>query len=345
MKRVIAIAVVLAVVMAGLVAKKIQAQNAALEGPPSGSAVVEMEGVDLAARLLARATSVVDEGTTVAEGDVIVALDCVEPEAQRDEAKARLTAARAHAASARSAATAATHQTAAARASVEAARAQVSALGIQGEVADREAKRLASMGEHATESKRDQAQAAASGLHQQARAARASELANRQGAVASSAQAAGASSRADAADSTVAAMEAVLQRAEVAVSECRILAPRAGVVERTYFEVGELVTPGVVVARIVDPKFVRATFYISNTDVDAAKVGATVRVAADAYGDRVFDGTVRRVGLEPEFTPRNVQTRTDRDRLVFPIEVRIPNEERMLRAGMPVTVSLTGEQP
>ena len=87
------------------------------------------------------------------------------------------------------------------------------------------------------------------------------------------------------------------------------------------------------------------TFYIPNTEVDAAKVGASVTVVADALDEQNFDGVVRRVGLEPEFTPRNVQTRTDRDRLVFPVEVRIPNEQRRLRAGMPVTVTLSGAAP
>lgn len=345
MKRVVVIAVVLALVMAVLIAKKIKAQDEALEGPSSGSAIVETEGVDIAARLSARVITVVDEGAAVAAGDVVVALDCAEPEALRDEAKARLVAARASADGAKSSAKAATQQSAAARASIYAARAQAGALSVQREVAEREAQRLAKMGEHATLSRRDKAQAAADGLAQQARGARASERVQRSQAVAARAQAKGAASLAKAAESTVAALSAAVRRTEIAVSECRILAPRAGVVERAYFEVGELVTPGAVVARIVDTSFVRATFYIPNTEVDAARVGANVRVVADAYGEQSFDGVIRRIGLEAEFTPRNVQTRTDRDRLVFPVEVRIPNEQRQLRAGMPVTVTLLGDAP
>jgi membrane fusion protein YbhG len=345
MKRVVVIAVVLAVVMAALIARKVQSQNEALEGPSSGSAVVETEGVDLAARISARVINVQDEGATVSAGDVVVTLDCAEPEAVRDEAKARLMAARANADSARLSANAAKQQTSTAHASIQAARAQAGAVVVQHEVAEREAKRLASMGEHATLSRRDQAQAAADGLQQKARGARASERVQRSQAVVANAQAKSASSRAEAADSTVVAIEAVVRRADVTVAECHILAPRAGVIERAYFEVGELATPGVVVARIVDPAFVRATFYIPNTEVAAAEVGASVTVVADAFGEQSFDGIVRRIGLEPEFTPRNVQTRTDRDRLVFPVEVRIPNKHGRLRAGMPVTVTLTGEAP
>src|SRR5512136_1779868 len=44
----------------------------------------------------------------------------------------------------------------------------------------------------------------------------------------------------------------------------------------------------------------------------------------------------------PEFTPRNVQTREDRDRLVYGVEVAIPNPEARLRPGMPVEVAIDG---
>ena len=51
---------------------------------------------------------------------------------------------------------------------------------------------------------------------------------------------------------------------------------------------------------------------------------------------------VRTVAFEAEFTPRNIQTRTDRDRLVYPVEVTVQNRDGKLRAGMPVQVSIPG---
>ena len=61
---------------------------------------------------------------------------------------------------------------------------------------------------------------------------------------------------------------------------------------------------------------------------------------ADAWPGERFDGIVRSVALQAEFTPRNIQTRTDRDRLVYAIEVRVANPEGKLRPGMPVQVFL-----
>ena len=346
MKRVVIAVVVLALALTAAIAWKIRAQNEALEGPASGSGVVEGEGADLSARLGARITSVlVEEGATIEEGAVLVELDCDEPEARLAQAQAQLEATRAQAEAAHSQAEAATNQSQAARASIGAAGGQLAALSAQRDVAAREAERVESMGEHAAVSRRDQAAAAASGLEAQAQAARASRSATQRQAAAASSQARAASSQADAAERSVAAVEALVRTAQLAVDECRIVSPRAGVVERIYYEVGELVMPGSTVARVIDPRFVRATFYLPNTDIDEASVGAEASVEVDAYPGRTFEATVRRIGLEAEFTPRNVQTRSDRDRLVYPVEVRIENTQLLLRPGMPVTVTLPSHAP
>lgn len=54
----------------------------------------------------------------------------------------------------------------------------------------------------------------------------------------------------------------------------------------------------------------------------------------------MFTGRVRTVATQAEFTPRNIQTRTDRDRLVYRVEVEVDNDDGALRPGMPVEVTL-----
>jgi HlyD family secretion protein len=107
-------------------------------------------------------------------------------------------------------------------------------------------------------------------------------------------------------------------------------------------EVGELVPAGQPLAKLVDLAEVKATFYLPNAEVGRFKTGARAVVVADAFPGVEFEGTVRTVALEAEFTPRNIQTRTDRDRLVYPVEVTVKNPDGRLRAGMPVQVSITG---
>jgi HlyD family secretion protein len=108
-------------------------------------------------------------------------------------------------------------------------------------------------------------------------------------------------------------------------------------------EPGEAVLPGSVILTITDISDARTRFYLPNDDLAAASPGKKVRVVADAYPDMVFEGTIASVSPRAEFTPRNVQTRDDRERLVYAVELRIPNPDMKLRAGMPVEVTI--EEP
>ena len=68
-----------------------------------------------------------------------------------------------------------------------------------------------------------------------------------------------------------------------------------------------------------------------------------VQAAADAWPGQRFPGTVLRVSRVAEFTPRTVQTRSDRERLVYAVEATLANPEGKLRAGMPVEVTIEQE--
>jgi HlyD family secretion protein len=103
------------------------------------------------------------------------------------------------------------------------------------------------------------------------------------------------------------------------------------------------VGPGVVVVKLLDLTEVTATVYIPNAELASVKAGGQATVVADALPGENFTGTVRTVAVEAEFTPRNIQTRTDRDRLVYPVEVVVSNPQLKLRAGMPVQVTLAGQ--
>ena len=136
-----------------------------------------------------------------------------------------------------------------------------------------------------------------------------------------------------------------MARARLLLDECRITAPREGIVDEIFYEEGELARPGTPLVRLVDISEVTATFYLPNAELGAVRIGQRARVVADAFPNSPVEGEVITVSTRAEFTPRNIQTRTDRDRLVYPIEVRVDNRESsiQLRPGMPVQVTLLGE--
>lgn len=324
-----------------LIAARLITQQLALSGPPSGSAIVEGDKVLVAPKIGARLVALhVEEGDSVQAGALLAELDCAEPQAMLSEARARFEAASAQARAALAQAEAAGVQTSSARVASEAASAQAAAVAAQRDAASRQAGRVTALDDGASAALIDQSAASADALTHQSEAALAQARAAALQVGMAKGNAAAAIANAQAAAESVRAAEAALSRAELAVAECKITAPRDGVVETLSFEVGELVAPGMPVASIVDLNEVHATFYLPNAELGDAQVGQAAHLEADAWPGRTFDGKVVRVGPEAAFTPRNVQTRTDRDRLVYPVEIVAQNPEHELRPGMPVQVTL-----
>lgn len=343
--RVIAPLIVISLILVGLVGYRLRSDAAEARGPSGGSGEVEATRVDLSSRVTARVTQVfVREGDRVKEGDRIVALDCSEPLAAVEEAKARVAASRARAEAAGASVTATERSRAAAVAGQHAAKAQAAALAAQLEAAERQAARFEALPDDVPASSADQSRANALGLSHQLEAAKAQEQVSAAQARVVGVQIGASNAQAEAARAEITAALAGLTRAELLVAECDVRSPIDGEVSSLPMHEGELAGPGALLGRVVSTREVVATFYLPNAEVGAVKPGAPARVLADAFPGVTFGGKVRTVALEAEFTPRNIQTRSDRDRLVYPVEVVIDDPEHQLRAGMPVQVTLPGTE-
>ncbi|MBN1205554.1 MAG: HlyD family efflux transporter periplasmic adaptor subunit [Myxococcaceae bacterium] len=341
MRRAVVLFIVLVVVLGILLGLRLVRDRRAAEGPAGGSGVVEGTAVDVRSRLNARVLALpVAEGAHVEKGALLATLDCTEPEAALAEAEARVAMARAQAQAADAAAQASLRTSEAVAAQAAGSQAQIESLAAQHGLAARQAERLEQMGDAVTVAARDQARAQAEALAQQLAAARHSSSAAGRQARASTEQERASREQALASTQAIQAAEASLRRTRVSVSECELRAPLAGTVETLALDVGELAMPGAVIARLVDTRNPRATFYLPNAELAAARPGVAATVRADAYPERTFSARVTTVAYEAEFTPRNVQTRTDRDRLVYPVEIRIEDPEGLLRPGMPVDITL-----
>lgn len=329
----------------GLIGFQIWRQDAAAHAAAGGSGVIEGTDVLLAARISARVVELpVREGQDVKAGDTLLTLDCADPSAALAEAQARFAGAQAQAQAAHAQADAAGRAANANRSAASASRAQAEALATQRDAAQRLAARMDAQKDDVAPSNLDQVHASAGTLAHQADAATASASATSIQVTVAAGQAGAARAAADAADRAVEAAAASLRRAELLAGECVVRAPRDGRVESLPWEVGELVPLGGTLAKLVDLRDVKATFYLPNADLSAASPGQAALVLADAWPDIPFPGTVATVSAEAEFTPRNIQTRSDRDRLVYAVEVHIPNPDGKLRPGMPVQVSLPGTE-
>lgn len=359
---IVPLALVLVAALTGLLYWRLSLQAATADRPHGGSATIEGTEVAVVARIGARiATVTVEEGARVQAGEVLVTLECDEQAAALAQAETQVEAARAVAdgaeaqlALARHGVVVAKKQADAAAAGAKATASQRSAVVVQRDLAKRQATRMQTLADTggATEQDLDRALSEAEALRRQlgtlgasAQAAERQADTVAQGVAGAELQVRVAEAHVESARRQIAVAESAVRRARVATEECTLVAPRDGIVEVRAFEPGELALPGARLLTLVDIEEVRATFYIANADLGAATAGQQVRVQADAYPERRFSGVVRRVGSEAEFTPRNVQTRDDRDRLVYAVEVAIANPDGALRPGMPVEIELVAAPP
>jgi HlyD family secretion protein len=105
------------------------------------------------------------------------------------------------------------------------------------------------------------------------------------------------------------------------------------------------VLPGAAILKLGRLSEVYTWIYIANEKVGRVRTGQRVELAADTYPGRVFVGRVVRINEQAEFTPRSIQTREDRTRLVFGVKVVAPNPDRALLPGMPVEAVIVDALP
>lgn len=119
---------------------------------------------------------------------------------------------------------------------------------------------------------------------------------------------------------------------------CDVRSPLDATVLTTYHEVGEWVTPGVKVLTLGDLNDVWAFVYVDQPMLSRLKLGEQVEGYLPEV-KRYVKGTIIQINDEAEFTPKNVQTRSERTRLVFGIKIRFDNSTGILKPGMPIEVA------
>jgi HlyD family secretion protein len=127
------------------------------------------------------------------------------------------------------------------------------------------------------------------------------------------------------------------------ISDCYITAPVSGIITNKTIEEGELVNPGGIIATISKLDKVNLMIYVSETDLGKVKLGQSTKIQVDAFPDKSFDGKVVYISPIAEFTPKNIQTKEDRTKLVFGVKIEIDNKDLILKSGMPADAMLLGD--
>jgi HlyD family secretion protein len=136
------------------------------------------------------------------------------------------------------------------------------------------------------------------------------------------------------------ATKASLKQASIQLDYTLLKSPMDGVVTNRNIEPGETVNPGREVITISDLSRVDLKIYVDETQIGKIKPNQEVGVTVDTFPGKVYKGVVSFISPEGEFTPKIIQTKKERVKLVYLVKVSIANPNFELKSGMPADALL-----
>jgi len=127
----------------------------------------------------------------------------------------------------------------------------------------------------------------------------------------------------------------------VNIADNTLVAPRDGRIQYRIANVGEVLPAGGKVFAMLDIGYVYMDIYLPTEEAGRVKFGEDARIVLDAYPNIAIPAKVSFVATQAQFTPKTVETKTERDKLMFRIRVRI-DPERLRARGDAVRSGLPG---
>ncbi|QGA56204.1 HlyD family secretion protein [Brucella sp. 2280] len=283
------------------------------DGIASGNGRVEAVEIDISTKSPGRIREIfANEGSFVKAGDVLARMDTDQLESQYRQAKAQLRRAEIGIDTAQSLVTQRQAEHAAAEATVAQREAQLDA-------AQRRLVRSRQLSESRTVSQQvlDDDRATAQGAEAAVGAAKAQLAATDAAIGAAKAQVVDAQASVEAAKAAIAAIEADLR-------DATLTAPKPGRVQYRVAQPGEVLSAGGRVLNLVDLSDVSMTFFLPTAQAGRVAIGADARIVLDAAPQYVIPAKISFVADVAQFTPKTVETEEERQKLMFRVKAKIP---------------------
>jgi HlyD family secretion protein len=298
-------------------------------GIVSGNGRIEAVEIDVATKAAGRLKDVkVHEGALVTAGQVIALMDTRSLQAQLKQAEAQVRQAETAVASARSQLIQRQGERAAAQALVTQRQSELQA----------ERKRAARIAELV--SRGDVSQQSADDARTAVESDAGALAATQAQLTAADAAIATARSQIVSAQATVDATRATVAQVQTEIDDSVLKAPRDGRVQVVVARSGEVLGPGGRVVNLVDLTDVYMTFFLPAAAAGIIGIGAEVRVVLDAAPQYVLPAKISFVADVAQFTPKTVETASEREKLMFRVRAQLPadllrNHIAQVKTGVP----------
>jgi HlyD family secretion protein len=119
------------------------------------------------------------------------------------------------------------------------------------------------------------------------------------------------------------------------ISNAYLNSPIDGVVLRKNAERGELAFPGSPILVVADIRHPWMNVYVPETKIGRIRIGDSAELTTESFEKKIFKGKVTAISNKAEFTPKTIQTREERVKLVFAVKILFENDSELLKPGMP----------
>ena len=327
--RLILLAVLAAVTAAGTYAWSTLRPQGPGEGFVSGNGRIEATEVDVAAKLGGRVQSIlVKEGDFVTAGQPLAHMQIDTLQASHDEARARHQQAVAAVANAEA-------QVAVRESDRQAALALVAQRQSELDAAQRRLARSQTLVREGASSDQEVDDDRA-----RERSLEAAVVASRAQAEAAQAAITAARTQVASARAAVTAAQATVARIKADIDDSALVAPRSGRVQYRIAQPGEVIGGGGKVLNLVDLSDVYMTFFLPEPVAGRLALGSEVRIVLDAAPQLVIPAKVSFVASTAQFTPKTVETASERQKMMFRVKAQIAPEllqkhVQLVKTGLP----------
>ncbi len=118
----------------------------------------------------------------------------------------------------------------------------------------------------------------------------------------------------------------------VNIADNTLVAPKDGRIQYRVANIGEVLPAGGKVFTMLDISYVYKDIYLPTAEAGKVKIGAAARIVLDAYPKLAIPAKVSFVANQAQFTPKTVETQSERDTLMFRVRVKIDPERLRARA-------------
>jgi HlyD family secretion protein len=168
------------------------------------------------------------------------------------------------------------------------------------------------------------------------------ETVDKQGTVTTSAEAAlkAANVKVVQSDAGIEAAQARIERLESNIADSTLKAPIRGRILYRLAEPGEVLGSGGKVFSLLDLTDVYMSIYLPTSEAGKVAIGSEARIVLDAIPQYTLPATVTFVSAQAQFTPKSVETRDERDKLMFRVKVKLDpqllkNHIEQVKTGVP----------